>query len=133
MATLRPETTTGWGAFAAWALCGMLWAFSFLSFAGLVTLPVAAILTALLIKYAPDNRDAMGLVAGIGAMVLVIGFLNLGYQPCPESPTIVIMTDEGSFSCGGLDPKPWLAVGFIFLVVAIAVYRLRRQKLVKPS
>ncbi len=129
MAALRPETTTGWGAFAAWAACGMLWAFSFLSFAGLFTLPLAVLMTALNLKHAPDRRDAIGLIAGVAVLLLVIGFMNLGYQACPDGP-VTIMSDEGSFSCGGFDPRPWFAVGFVLFVASLSVYRISRRGVV---
>ncbi|MGH9895120.1 MAG: hypothetical protein ACREA0_24680, partial [bacterium] len=64
MATWRPEPTSGWPAFVAWTISGALWTLSVLSFTGLFTLPLAAVLTWLLIRYSTDKRDAIGLIAG---------------------------------------------------------------------
>lgn len=125
MATVRPERTRGWPAFFAWTVCGGLLAFSFLSFAGLFTLPLGFILLALLMAFAPDRRDRWGLLAGLGALLFLIGVLNLGSRPCSEQGWVVL-SDGESYSCGGLVPWPWLAAGALVFAAAVFLYQRSR-------
>ncbi len=124
MATLRPERTTGWPAFFAWSLCGGLLSFSFLSFAGLFTLPLGFILFGLLMAFAPDRNDRWGFLAGVGTLLILIGLLNLNSSPCPEQGWVAVSGD-GSYSCGGLDAQPWLIVGALIVATAVFLYRRR--------
>lgn len=117
MSTLRPEPTAGWPAYTVWAICGAMWTFSFLSFVGPVVWPLAIALTWLAFKYTPARRDALGLVAGVGAFLLFIGFLHVRDLPC-DSPRAVTAS-----SCGGLDSKPWSIIGSLVLVGALILYR----------
>jgi len=77
VAIWRPQPTSGWPAFIAWALYGALWTFSVLSFAGLYTLPLAVVLTWLLLRYSTDKRDAVGLIAGAAAIRSGIPFVDI--------------------------------------------------------
>lgn len=135
MATWRPEPTSGWPAFVAWALCGALWTFSVLSFAGLFTMPLAAVLTWLLIRYSSDRHDAIGLVAGVAAFLVYVGSAHIGELPCPESGTLTILPgEEGSVSCSDFVSTPWLVGGMLLLVVALVLYRIvRGQRPEKPK
>ncbi|MGB7859526.1 MAG: hypothetical protein WBM90_03430 [Acidimicrobiia bacterium] len=73
----RPETTVGWLAFRAWAICGALWVFPWFTFGiGIVTLPFAGWLTWALGRHAPAIRDAWGLLFGIGVVFALAGLGN---------------------------------------------------------
>ena len=122
VSSLLPEETSGWSAYVVWAICGALWAFSFLSFVGPVVWPLAAALTWLAFKYTSQRRDALGLVAGAGAFVLFTGLLHIRDLPC-DSPRAA--TASG---CGGFDSKPWLIIGSIVLLGAVLLYRSVRQR-----
>jgi hypothetical protein len=127
VATWRPEPTSGWPAFAAWTFCGALWTLSVLSFAGLFTLPLAAVLTWLLIRYSTDRRDAIGLIAGVAALLVHVGAAHIGEAPCPESGTLTIPAgEEGSVSCTDFVSGPWLVGGILLLVVALVLYLMVR-------
>jgi len=111
VATWRPEPTSGWPAFVAWTFCGALWTVSVLSQVGLFTLPLAVVLTWLLIRYSRDRRDAIGLVAGVAAFLLYVGSAHIGQAPCPESGMLTLPPGaEGSVSCTNFVETP-LACG----------------------
>ena len=122
MATLRLEPSKGWSAFGAWAIAGALWSVTLISFVGLFTLPFALLLTGLLVRYSPQRRDALGLLAGAAGVALVLGVVNLGYQPCPESGTLTILSGEGSSSCGGFAPAPFFVVGVVLMILGFGPY-----------
>lgn len=126
MVEWRPEPTSGWPAFAAWTFCGALWTLSVLSFAGLFTLPLAAVLTWLLIRYSTDRRDAIGLIAGVAAFLLYVGSAHIGQPRCPESGILTVPPGGGSVSCTNFVPTPWLVGGILLLVVALGLYRMVR-------
>jgi amino acid transporter len=126
--TWRPEPTAGWPAFVAWSFCGALWAVSVLSFVGLFTLPLAAGLTWLLIRYTTDRHDALGLVAGVAALFVYIGSAHIGEPPCPESGVLAIPQGESSASCTNFVSTPWLVAGILLLVVGLVLYRMARNR-----
>lgn len=95
---LRLNDEVGWRAFGVWALCGALWTIPWLSFGpGVVTLPLAGVLTWALGRHAPRLNDIWGLVAGIGALVALS-------------------------SLGNLESRGWLIGGLAMTVVALVVY-----------
>lgn len=134
MPRLRPEATSGGPAFIAWGLCGALWAFSGLSFAGFVVLPLAAVLTWLLLRHGPDRRDAIGLIAGAGAFLVLIGFLHVGDTPCPESGVLYVPAgQQGIVSCGGLDSLPWFVSGSLIVTIAVVLYWFLKRPKTEPT
>lgn len=129
MAKWRPEPTSGWPAFVAWAFCGVLWTFSFLSFAGLITLPLAAVLTWLLFRYSVHKRDAIGLVAGGAAVLVYVGSAHIGESPCPASGTLTIAPGgPASVSCTDFVSSPWLVSGVVVLIGALGLYWIIRRR-----
>jgi len=127
VATWRPEPASGWPAFVAWTFSGALWTFSVLSFAGLFTLPLAAVLTWLLIRYSTDKRDAIGLIGGVAVFLVYVGSAHIGETPCPRIGTLTILPGgEGSVSCTDFVSTPWLVGGILLLVVALGLYRMVR-------
>jgi hypothetical protein len=99
-----------WRWFAAWSVAGAALTFSFLtglSF-GLFVLPLAAVLLLWVAWNAPRLPDALGFVAGIGAVLVLVAFLNRAGT--------------------GVDPMPWFLAGLSlagFALVAYSVLRLR--------
>jgi len=108
--TGRLEGGQGWIWFGAWALVGAVFAFSFLTgfSIGLFILPLVVLLLGVVLHSSPRPREAIGFVAGIGAVLLVIAYLNAG---------------EGS----GVDPRPWLLFGLAVTAAAIGGYALARR------
>jgi len=67
----------------------------------------------------------LGGLIGAGAVCLLIGFLHLSYVPCPAGPQTLAPGE--SFSCGGFDPTPWLAIGAGLVAMGLVAYALYRR------
>jgi len=95
---------TQWRWFAAWSLTGAALTFSFLAglSIGLFVLPLAAVLLLWVARRAPRLPDALGFVAGIGAPLVLIAFINR--------------------TGNGVDPMPWLVAGLSLSGVALVAY-----------
>jgi hypothetical protein len=76
--------------------------------------------------------EDVGVICGMALTVLFVALLNLGYQPCGEGP-IVLSPGQAEYSCGGLDPLPWAAVGVTLLVAGLAVYATALLRLTPPA
>lgn len=90
---------------------------------GLLTVPVGMLLTAWLVRARRTGRELLGLAAGVGAVSVLVGGLNLDYRPCPTDG-VVLAYGQTEFSCGGFDGLPWLIVGVMAVVVAGVAYAL---------
>ena len=68
----------GWSGFAAWCLAGALFTFSLLTgfSIGLFLLPLVVAALYLAARSAPDFRAALGFVAGIGVILLILASIN---------------------------------------------------------
>jgi len=132
MAAWRLEETVGWRAFLSYVLAGGLLVFGILGAAsvGLFVLPFGVVLFGLSIAYAPDTRDRWGVLAGVGAIGVLIGILNINYQPCGEGPVTVRppIGEDFSYSCGGFDGRPFLAIGLLLIVASLIMYRRARAR-----
>jgi hypothetical protein len=119
---------TGWTAFVAWSAVGALLVFSFLSgfSIGLFILPFALIAILLVATHASGWPEAIGVIAGAGAVSLLIAFLNRDYSPCPESGVLTVPAGETSAECGGFDPMPWLVGGIILIGFSITAHAFVR-------
>jgi hypothetical protein len=110
--------------FLAWSVAGACLAL-IVSQVGALTLAIGLLLVALLLWRA-RGREAIGLLAGAGAVAVLVGVINLGYNPCPSGP-VVLKPGQTDFECGGFDGAPWLAVGLALMVVAAIAFRLMRR------
>jgi hypothetical protein len=99
---------------------------------GLLILPPALLLLGLLVAFAPYHRDRWGLLAGVGALLLVIGVLNLDNRSCPEEGWVA-RSEGGTHSCGGLVPWPWLAAGALVVATAVFLYQRSRPDVSTPD
>lgn len=97
---------THWPWFAAWSAAGAALTFSFLAglSIGLFVLPVAAVLLVWVARRAPRPADALGFVAGVGVLLVVVAFLNRAGN--------------------GVDPKAWLVAGVSLNGFALVAYTL---------
>lgn len=123
----------GWPWFAAWIAAGTLLAFSGLGgfSIGLFVLLFAVVVALLVGRRAAAWPDGLGLAAGAGVVLLLVAALNHDYEPCPDGP-LRLRPGETSYSCGGLDPTPWLLGGLALVGAAVAVYALARSKARPP-
>jgi hypothetical protein len=125
----------GWRWFAAWLVVGGLVscaALTGLSIGALVA-PIAVVALVWVARRASHAAEAAGALAGVGAFLIVVAFLNRDYRPCPAGElSLPAGTPAGTaVSCGGLDPVPWLVSGAALAALALAVYgayRLRASR-----
>ena len=121
---------TGWRALLEWALAFALFALTLIGAAsiGIFVAPFAIGAVVLAVR---RNRDwpeaALGGLTGVGAVCLFIAYRNRNYSPCPPPGTTVRLARGGHFSCGGLDPVPWLTIGVALAGVGLAGYLAFRQ------
>ena len=101
---------TYWRWFAAWSVAGAAMAFSFLTglSIGLFVLPLAAALLLWVAWNAPRFPEALGFVAGIGAVLVLVAFLNRAGT--------------------GVDPVPWLVAGLCLAGCALVAYSALRHR-----
>lgn len=132
----RTLPAEGWAAFAAWAFVGALLSFSVLAAAsiGLFVLPAALLALAVTSWTVRVWPEIVGTLEGVAAPILVVGLANLGSTPCPSSGSGHVHPGGGpgtgttSFSCGGLDPSPWLLAGVGMAAAGFAAYALARER-----
>ncbi len=102
-----------WARFAACVVLGAVAAFTLLVFPtlGLLLFVVAA----WVVRLPRLRSSAWGILAGVGAISLVIAFVNRRGQ--------------------NADPRPWLVAGIVFVVsgVALQVRAIRRSSRPAPS
>ena len=100
----------GWGWFGAWASAGALCAFAFVSMAsiGLFVAPFALLALFLVGRRGVRGPEVLGLVAGAGAIVILIGALN---------------TDGH----GSLDPRLWFGAGAALVATSVVAYSSARR------
>jgi hypothetical protein len=102
---------------------------------GLFTIPLGIVLVFILGRRHSD-RSALGLLAGVGVMVALLGLINLGNQPCPPGPqrAVALPGQVGtSFACGGIDGLPWMIVGIGLVALAAFSYVARRPAPAVPT
>jgi hypothetical protein len=96
---------------------------------GIFALPVAAVLILVLSRHRA-SVDALGLLAGLGAIVAWIGSLNLNHQACSSHATLTPGGAQSvSYSCGGIDGTSWLIIGIGMAAVAVALYMLMTSEI----
>jgi hypothetical protein len=121
----RESAGSRWLWFIAWALPGACFALS-ISALAIFTLPLG-ILAALVLGRRSGGREALGILAGVGVVIGVIGSIHLHYQACSATSGSLVLpvgqTSIGS-SCGGVDGVPWLIAGVVLTASAVILYLL---------
>jgi hypothetical protein len=102
----RAQQSGGWTWFLGWCVAGAVYAFSFVSglSIGLLIFPFAAALLLGVAWYAPSFGEALGLLAGLGLVLLLVAWINRGGD--------------------GVDPGPWLVAGICCCSAALAGYSI---------
>jgi len=105
----RRPRLSGLVGFAVWAAAGALFFFSLLTgfSIGLLILPAAAGVVIFAASWAPGTREATGFFAGVGAICLLVAYIN-------RDP-------------GGLDSRPWSIVGLGLIAAAVVTFALWRH------
>ncbi len=125
----RESAGRRWLWFIAWALPGACFALS-ISWLAIFALPLG-ILAVLVLRKASGGREPLGLLAGVGVVIGVIGSIHVHYQACSATGGSLFLrvgqTSVGS-SCGGVDGIPWLIAGFVLTAGAVILYLLASRR-----
>lgn len=113
----------GW--FAAWLAVGVALAFSVVDLPafGLLVFPFAAAGVVLLAVRHRLDRSAWGLSCGIGLLCLYVAYVQ---RKGPSVVTWHTATAGGADTY--LDPRLWLAVGLLLVLVSIDAFLWRRRR-----
>lgn len=115
----------GWLQFGLWTLAGAGVAVGILGMltVGIVVLPAAAALTALLAWRGDRRMAGPGLLAGSGMVPMYVGYLNRG------GPGMACTTTAVSGACTQeVSPWPWLAAGLLLVTAGVALLLRRRAR-----
>jgi len=105
--------------FFAWAAVGVGLALS-LSTLGVVAVPLALLVTVLLIVRHHADRSALGILVGMGLLSLYVAYVQR------KGPgTVYWHTATASGSDQYLDPRPWLVAGILLVAVGVAAFLWR--------
>jgi hypothetical protein len=120
---MRSGRGRGWRWFGAWAVAAVLILLSTsFSVIGLVAIPLAILVTWLVIIRAGVWPEGLGLAFGLGLISLLLWWVNRDYQgPCYRG---IVLGSGSQTSCGGFPPKPLLVAGMILLVGALLGFGL---------
>jgi hypothetical protein len=113
------STARNWGAFSVWALLGEAGSFGFLALGVLAAIPVA-LAGWLLIRRAELRRSAFGVLSGVGAILLVVAYVQR------RGPGTVCWQTATRSGCDEyLNPWPWLVVGVVLLAAGLIAHARR--------
>ena len=119
-ARLAPRSQLPW--FFAWAAVGSGFALG-ISALGVFTVPVALLLTVLLVLRHHADRSALGILAGIGLLALYVAYVQR------KGPgTVSWHTATASGADEYLDPRPWLAAGILLVAVGVVAFFWRERR-----
>lgn len=114
-----------------WILAYAGLVFTILAFAsiGYLVAPFALVFFLAVVVFAHFWPEApLGAFIGTGLMCLLVAFGNRDYVPCPSeslgSAGTSLGPGQGSFSCGGMNPVPWLVVGILLTGTGVIGYFL---------
>lgn len=120
---MRSRRGRGWRWFGAWAAAAVLILLSTsFSLISLVAVPMAILVTWLVITRAGVWPEGLGFAFGMGLISLLLWWVNRDYQgPCY---TGIVLGSGGKTSCGGFPPMPLLVAGMILVVGALLGFGL---------
>ena len=111
---------TGCAWFWTWALVGAAFALGAVSLGPLLLVP-GTVVVVLLTRRRPI-RGAFGLVSGVGALLLVVAYLQR------QGPGTTCTRTATSITCEQhLNPLPWLVVGLVCLAAGIVAHARQRD------
>ncbi len=125
-----PGRTGGWRWFFAWTGVGALFTLTYLTglSIGLFLLPVAAAVFYFVARRSVLWAERIGFVEGVGAMFLLVAFLNRECTPRGSGTLVLRPGETSASSCGGFDPAPWFGVGALLSLGAVATYAFVRGR-----
>ena len=123
-----PMGRAGWQSLGEWALAFGLVAFAFIAGIGVFVFPFALVAVAVAARRNRAWPEApMGALIGAGSVSLFVAYINLGSSPCPPGRLRARLATGEHFSCGGLDPTPWLIVGALLTAAGFVGYLVSRR------
>lgn len=80
-------------------------------------------------RVSPSARlERLAAITGAGLTLTGIGGLHIDDPPaCPEGP-VTLSPGSGPFSCGGVDPVPWMLTGGVLVLVGLVTYAFAARK-----
>ncbi len=120
------EDKPTWWSFLAWSLIGAGIAYSVLGAKtlGLFVLPFVLVVMFVLLRWGPDRKSGVGIIAGAGLPFLVLGYLNRGGPGTVCGP----FTNGGQQCSEEYSPWPFLMVGAFLIVLGVLVFMRIRSK-----
>jgi hypothetical protein len=114
--------------FVVWFLVGALWSLSFISFIGVITLPIAIVVTALLCLRPGPRAGSVAVVSGLAMPFLYVAWLNRNGPGniCHVTPTSTDCTEQ-------MSPLPWLGIGAVLLVTGIVASIVRNRSTMREG
>lgn len=109
-----------WLRFFVWGLAGACLALGVTAL-GVFTFPLGLVVVVWLMRTRRSGREALGLLEGAGAVVVLVGALNLDYRSCASGP-VFLHSVRGGSSCGGVEGLSWLVVGAVVMLLAAVAY-----------
>jgi len=108
--------------FLAWAAVGVGFALG-ISALGLFAVPLALLVTILLIVRHHADRSAFGVLAGMGLLSLYVAYVQR------KGPgTVYWHTATASGADQYLDPRPWLVAGILLVAAGVAAFLWRERR-----
>ena len=108
--------------FLAWAAVGVGFALG-ISALGLFAVPLALLVTILLIVRHHADRSAFGVLAGMGLLSLYVAYVQR------KGPgTVYWHSATASGADQYLDPRPWLVAGILLVAAGVAAFLWRERR-----
>ena len=110
----KPRSLLPW--FLAWVGVGVGFALG-VSVLGVIALPLALVVTVLLVVFRHADRSALGVLVGVGLLSLYVAYVQR------RGPgTVYWHTSTASGADQYLDPRPWLVAGLVLVVAGVALF-----------
>jgi len=110
----KPGSLLPW--FLAWVGVGVGFALG-VSVLGVIALPLALVVTVLLVVFRHADRSALGVLVGVGLLSLYVAYVQR------RGPgTVYWHTSTASGADQYLDPRPWLVAGLVLVVAGVALF-----------
>lgn len=117
---LKPRSHLPW--FLAWVGVGLGFALG-VSALGVFAVPLALVVTVLLVAFHHADRSALGIPVGIGLLSLYVAYVQR------KGPgTVYWHTGTASGADQYLDPRPWLVAGTVLVAVGVATFLWRERR-----
>jgi len=108
--------------FVAWVGVGIGFGLG-VSVIGVFAVPLALAVTVLLVVFHHADRSALGIFVGVGLLSLYVAYVQ---RKGPGTVTWHTATASGSDQY--LDPRPWLVMGIVLVVVGVATFVWRERR-----